>query len=57
MEKCWNNADEKYAHKDCKSTFFKESSPNSQWLTENSPNENDTLSTPSPSVQTETQPT
>ena len=57
MEKRWNNADEKYAHKDCKSTFFKESSPNSQWLTENSPNENDTLSTPSPSVQTEIQPT
>ena len=53
----WNNTDEKYAHKACKSTFFKESFFNSQRLTENSPNENDTLSTPTPSVQTESQPT
>ena len=52
----WNNTDKKYAHKACKSTFFKESFLNSQQLTENSPNENDTLSTPSPSVQTESQP-
>ena len=40
----WNNTDEKYAHKACKSTFFKESFLNSQRFTENSPNENDTLS-------------
>ena len=53
----WNNTDEKYAHKACKSTFFKESFLNSQRLTENSPNEKDTLSIPSPSVQTESQPT
>ena len=53
----WNNTDEKYAHKACKSTFFKESFLNSQLLTENPPNENDTLFTPSPSVQTESQPT
>ena len=49
--------DEKYARKSCKSTFFKESFLNSQRLIENLPNENDTLSTPSPSVQTESQPT
>ena len=53
----WNNTDEKYAHKAGKSTFFKESFLNSQQLVENSPNENDTLSTPSPSVQTESKPT
>ena len=53
----WKNTDEKYAHKACKSTFFKESFLNSQRLTENSPNENGTLSTPNPSVQTESQPT
>ena len=53
----WNNTDEKYAHKSCKSTFFKESFLNSQRSTENSSNKNDTLSTPSPSVQTESQPT
>ena len=53
----WNNTDKKCAHKACKSSFFKESFLNSQRLTENSPNENDTLSTPSPSVQTESQPT
>ena len=41
----WNNTDEKYTHEACKSTFFKESFLNSQRLTENSPNENDTLST------------
>lgn len=49
----WNNTDEKYAHKAGKSTFFKESCLNSRQLVENSPNENDTLFTPSPSVQTE----
>ena len=53
----WNNTDEKYTHKACKSTFFKESFFNSQGLTENSPNENDTLSTRSPSAQTESKPT
>ena len=53
----WNNTDEKYDHKACKSTFWKKSFLNLQWLTENSPNENGTLSTPSPSVQTESQPT
>ena len=53
----WNNTDENYAHKACKSTFFNESFLNLQQLTENSLNENDTLSTPSPSVQTESQPT
>ena len=53
----WNNTDEKYAQKTYKSTFFKESFLNSPRLTKNSPNENDTLSTPSPSVQTESQPT
>ena len=37
----WNNTDEKKA---CKSTFFKESFLHSQRLTENYPNENDTLS-------------
>ena len=49
----WNNTDGKYAHKAGKSTFFKESCLNSRQLVENSPNENDTLFTPSPSVQTE----
>ena len=38
----FNNTDEKYAHKACKSTFFKESFLNSQQLTENSLNEKDT---------------
>ena len=52
----WNDTDEKYAHKACKSTFFKESFLNSQRLTENSPNESDILSNPSPSFQTESQP-
>ena len=53
----WNNTDEKYAHKACKSTFFKESFLNSQQLTENVPTENGTLSTPSPSIETVSQPT
>ena len=53
----WNNTDEKYAHKACKSKFFKESLLDLQRLTESSPNENDTLSTPSPSVQRESQST
>ena len=53
----WNNNDEKYAHKACKSTLIKESFLNSQRLTENSPNEDGTLPTPSPSVQTGPQPT
>ena len=44
----WNNTDEKYAHKACKGLFFKESFLNLQRLPENSPNENGTLSTPSP---------
>ena len=53
----WNKTDEKYAHKACKSTFFKESFLDSQRLTENSPNENNTVAIPSPSVQTESQAT
>ena len=53
----WNKTDEKYAHKACKSTFFKESFLNSQQLTENVPNENGTLSTPSPSIEIVSQPT
>ena len=53
----WNNTDQKYAHKACKSTFFKESFLNPQQLTENSPNVNDTLHTPSLSVKTESQST